>query len=336
MAAISGKDLILAGDIGGTKTSLGLFSMGKNRPALRHKKVYRSADYKKLEHIIDEYLSGIRLKPFRACFGVAGPVKNGNCKITNLPWSISEKRIEKYFKLKKAILINDLEAMAWSIPFLKGSETVRLNSVKSPGKGNISLIAPGTGLGEALLIYNRNEYLPVPSEGGHADFAPNNDLESGLLGYLSKKYGHVSIERILSGQGLYNIYEYLTVSGAYEAPEWISKKIEENDPARIINEEARLSGQELCLKAVDVFISILGAAAGNLALTGMTTGGVYLGGGMPPKLLWRLEKGLFMKSFNEKGRFRSVMERIPVKVIMHDNAAMLGAAVAGFNITEGR
>jgi glucokinase len=276
------------------------------------------------------------IKPEKACFGVAGPVENGRCKTTNLPWSISEKKIQKRFNFKKAVLINDLRAMACSIPFLKGSEVSRLSSKRSSGKGNIAVIAPGTGLGEALLIYHKGEYLPVSSEGGHVDFAPGNDLESGLQRHLSKKFGHVSIERILSGEGLCNIYEYLMSTGKYKAPKWLLKKIEEDDPAKVINEAAGDRGQKLCLKTIDVFISILGAAAGNLALTGMTTGGVYLGGGMPPKLLWRLKQGRFMNSFTEKGRFRSIMERIPVKVILYDNAVLLGAAITGFNIADDR
>ena len=335
MAVMNEKDFILAGDIGGTKTSIGLFTMGKKRPALRHKAIYPSADYNNLEEIIDEFLTGSRVKPVQAYFGVAGPVKNGNCKTTNLPWNISEKKIQKYFKLKKAVLINDLKAMAFSVPFLNGTEVSLLNSIRSPGRDNISLIAPGTGLGIALLAYNKGEYLPMSSEGGHVDFAPGNDLESGLLRYLGKKYGHVSIERILTGEGLYNIFNFLVSIEAYKAPKWLLKNIEEDIPAKVINEMAAARGQKLCLKAIDVFISILGAAAGNLALTGMTTGGVYLGGGIPPKLLWRLKQGIFMKSFTEKGRFKSVLERIPVKVIMNDNAGLRGAAIAGFNIPDG-
>ncbi|MFC1838414.1 glucokinase [Thermodesulfobacteriota bacterium] len=331
---LNNKDIILAGDIGGTKTSIGIFSMGKKRPSLKYKVSYPSADYNNLEDIIDKFLAGSRIKPVQACFGVAGPVKNGNCKTTNLPWNISEKKIQKYFKLKKTVLINDLRAMACSVPFLTGSEVSRLNSIRSPGNGNISLIAPGTGLGVALLIYNNGEYLPVSSEGGHVDFAPNNDLESGLLRYLGKKYDHVSIERILSGEGLYSIFNYLISIGAYKSPKWLLKKIEEGDPAKVINEAAGTRRQKLCLKTIDIFISILGAAAGNLTLTGMTTGGVYLGGGIPPNLLWRLKKGIFMKSFTEKGRFKSILDRIPVKVILNDNAALLGAAIAGFNIPD--
>lgn len=330
------NDFILAGDIGGTKTSIGLFAKGKKRPVLRYKASYPSGEYNNLEDILERFLSGSDLKPGRACFGVAGPVKSGQCKATNLPWNISEKRIQKCFKLKRAILINDLTAMACSVPFLTGSEVSRLNSKRFRGKGNIAVIAPGTGLGEALLIYHKGEYLPVPSEGGHVDFAPGNDMESGLRGHLSKKFGHVSLERILSGEGLHNIYEYLMTIGIYKAPEWLLKKIEKDDPAKVINEAARDRAQKLCLKTIDVFISILGAAAGNLALTGMTTGGVYLGGGMPPKLLWRLKQGTFMKSFTEKGRFKSIMERIPVKVILNDNAALLGAAINGFNATDDR
>lgn len=328
------KEIILAGDIGGTKTRLGLFVPGKKRPSLKRKTVYPSTDYSNLEDIIDKFLADSRSRPIKACFGVAGPVKNGKCKMTNLPWTISEKRIEKFFKLKKAVLINDLTAMACSVPFLKGQEISRLNSRRSSRENNIFLLAPGTGLGAALLVYNKGTYLPVASEGGHVDFAPNNDLEAGLLKFLCKKYGHVSIERLLTGQGLYNIFNYLVSTRALKAPKWLLKRIEADDPAKVINEAAADRGQKLCMKTIDVFISILGAAAGNFALTGMTTGGVYLGGGIPPKLLWRLKEGTFMKSFTEKGRFKSILKRIPVKVILNKNTGLLGAAIAGLNITD--
>lgn len=334
MSGTDKKSFILAGDIGGTKTKLGLFTSGKKRPALKYMNSYQSGNFDNLEKIIDIFLSEVKVRPDAACFGVAGPVKNGCCRTTNLPWNISGKKIEKTFQLNRAFLINDLTAMASSVPFLTGREVTGINNVRSFKKGNISVIAPGTGLGQALLVYSRGRYIPVPSEGGHTDFAPKNELETGLLRHLAQKYGHVSIERILSGPGLYNIYEYLVSGGICKAPAWLVKRIKEGDPAKIINDSAREKGQRLCLKTIDIFISILGAAAGNLALTGMTTGGVFLGGGIPPRILWRLKQGMFLDSFVEKGRFRGIMEKIPVKVILNDDAALLGAAIAGLKGME--
>ena len=195
-------EYVIAGDIGGTKTNLGIFVKGKRRPLLKRFNSYPSRDYKGLEDIIDLFLSDNPFKIGRACFGIAGPVENGRCRTTNFPWDVYESRIQKFFRLKKVRLINDLSAMAASVPYLTRAEIFSLSQSRPEKNGNISLIAPGTGLGQALLVYSNGEYIPVPSEGGHVDFAPGNELEAGLLKYLWKEYGHVSIERIISGESL--------------------------------------------------------------------------------------------------------------------------------------
>ena len=323
-------EFVLAGDIGGTKTSLGIFIKGKRRPLLKFFSSYPSAEYKGLEDIIGLFLSENPVKVQNACFGIAGPVENGRCKTTNFPWDVDESGIKKIFKLKKVTLINDLSAMAASVPFLGRSEIFTVNRARPQKNGNISLIAPGTGLGQALLVYHDGKYIPVPSEGGHVDFAPGNDLEAGLLAFLGKQYGHVSIERVISGIGIINIYNYLKSTGKYTEPKWLAKKIKTEEPAKVINDSAGEKGQKLCLKTIDTFLSILGAAAGNLALTGLTKGGVYIGGGIPPKLLWRFKEDTFMKAFIDKGRFSGLMEKIPVNVILNSNAALLGAAIEAF------
>ena len=315
------EEYVLAGDIGGTKTNLGIFIKGKRRTLLKCFNSYPSREYKGLEDIIDLFLSE---NPFRinsACFGIAGPVENGRCKTTNFPWHVYESKISNIFRFKKVRLINDLSAMAASVPYLTRSELFTVNPARPERNGNISLIAPGTGLGQSLLVYSGNGYVTVPSEGGHVDFAPGNELEAGLLKYLWKEYGHVSIERIISGIGIVNIYNYLKSTGKYNEPAWLSEKIKIDDPAKVINEAACEKGQKLCLKTVDIFLSILGAAAGNLALTGLAKGGVYVGGGIPPKMLWRFKEDIFMKAFIEKGRFSGLMEKIPVKIILNSNAA---------------
>jgi glucokinase len=332
MGKVTKEEYILAGDIGGTKTNLGIFIKGKIRPLLRCFNSYPSREYKGLEDIINLFLSDNPYNIGRACFGIAGPVENGRCKATNFPWDVYESRIRKMFKLEKVRLINDLSAMAASVPFLAGSETFTVNPSRPEKNGNISLIAPGTGLGQALLVYSNAGYTAVPSEGGHVDFAPGNELEAGLLKYLWKEHRHVSLERIISGIGILNIYNYLKFKGKYSEPAWLSQKINSDDPAKVINEAASEKGQKLCLKTVDIFLSILGAAAGNLALTGLTKGGVYVGGGIPPKMLWRFREDIFMKAFKNKGRFSGLMEKIPVKIILNSNAALLGAAIEAFNI----
>ena len=324
------EEYILAGDIGGTKTNLGIFVRGKRRPLLKRFNSYPSREYKGLEDIIKLFLIKNPFKIEKACFGIAGPVENGRCKTTNFPWEVYASGIKKSFRLKDVRLINDLNAMAASVPYLTRSEIFTVNRVPPEKNGNISLIAPGTGLGQALLIYSDSGYIAVPSEGGHVDFAPGNELEAGLLRYLRKEYGHVSIERIISGIGLHNIYKYFRSTGKYNEPGWLSKKITSDDPAKVINDTACEKGQKLCLKTVDSFLSILGAAAGNLALTGLTKGGVYIGGGIPPKMIWRFNQGIFMKAFVNKGRFSGLMEKIPVKIILNGNAALLGAAIEAF------
>jgi glucokinase len=323
-------EYVLAGDIGGTKTSLGIFSMGKRRPKMKAFKSYPSREYRGLEEIIKAFLSEKKYSVKKACFGVAGPVEKGVCKTTNFPWVVNASKIKKIFEMADVRLINDLSAMAAAVPYLTGSEIHIINKANPEKNGNISIIAPGTGLGQALLIHSKNGYIPVPSEGGHVDFAPNNVLEAGLLNYLWNQFEHVSLERIISGIGILNIYDYLKSTGKYNEPWWLSKKIKSDDPARVINESAREKAQKLCLKTIDVFISILGAAAGNLALTGLTKGGVYVGGGIPPKLLWRIKEKTFMKAFTAKGRFKELMEKIPVNIILNDNAALLGAAIRAF------
>lgn len=323
-------EYILAGDIGGTKTNLGIFVMGKRRPAMKAFKSYPSIEYSCLEEIINAFLSENRYRVKKACFGVAGPVNKGICKTTNIPWIVNASKIKKIFVMEDVRLINDLSAMAAAVPYLTGSEIHVINKAKPEKNGNISLIAPGTGLGQGLLIYSENGYIPVPSEGGHVDFAPNNALESALLRYLWAQYEHVSLERIISGMGIINIYDYLKSTGKYKEPRWLALKIKNDDPARVINESARQKGHKLCLKTIDIFLSILGATAGNLALTALSKGGVYIGGGIPPKLLWRIKKDIFMKAFTGKGRFRGIMEKIPVNMILNKNAGLLGAAITAF------
>ena len=317
---------VLAGDIGGTKTNLGLFLKGKERPVPKVIETFSSQNAPDLEHIIRQFLEIHPVPVTHACFGVAGPVVNGKSKTTNLPWSISEYRIKKEFNFHHVKLVNDLTATAMAIPLLKKDEFFPLNQAGSIKDQNLALIAPGTGLGKAMLIYQNSRYLPVPSEGGHADFAPNSEAEMKLWQYLHQHYGHVSIERVVSGSGLVNIYNWLKDSGRLNEPDWLKQKLKEMDPAKAITEAALASKDPGCVEALNMFVAIFGAAAGNLALTGITTGGVYLGGGIPAKILPKLKEDIFMEAFTNKGRFKGFLEKISVKVVLNDKAALIGAA----------
>jgi glucokinase len=334
MKNIDNESMILAGDIGGTKTNLGLFVRGKRRPLLKVIETYASQGTLKFEHIIERFLERHGVSITSACFGIAGPVVNGRCKTTNLPWDVSEARIKGLFRWESVRLINDLAATAQGIPLLNRRELVYLNKAR-PRKGqSLGLIAPGTGLGTALLIYDEGRCISVSSEGGHADFSPNNEDEVKLWQYLHKRLGHVSIERVLSGPGLLNIYSWIKDSGRYKEPAWLARKIKDMDPARVITEAAINDKNPLCIEALNMFVSILGAVSGNLALTGMTTGGIYLGGGIPPKILSILKEGPFIKAFTNKGRFKDLLEKIPVRVILNDRAALLGAAFCALKLKQ--
>ena len=325
------KTVVLAGDIGGTKTSLGLFFKGKERPVPKVIETFPSQNTPGLEHIIRQFLDIHPVPVTHACFGIAGPVVNGKSKTTNLPWSISEDRIKQQFNFHHVRLVNDLTATAMAIPLMKKDEFFSLNQAGSIKNRNLALIAPGTGMGKAMLIYQNGRYLAIPSEGGHADFAPNNEAEMKLWRYLHRHYGHVSIERVVSGSGLVNIYNWLKDSGRLNGPKWLKQKRKKMDLAKAITEAALARENPGCVEALNIFVSIFGAVAGNLALTGMTTGGVYLGGGIPPKILSKLKEDIFMEAFTNKGRFKGFLEKIPVKVVLNDKAALIGAAYCAAN-----
>jgi glucokinase len=326
MTRFKEKTMILAGDIGGTKTNLGLFTPGRMRPLPKVMKTFSSTNAPDLETIIRQFLEIHPASVTHACFGIAGPVINGMSKTTNLPWNVSEVRIQEQFSFNHVRLLNDLTATAMAIPLLNSDEFFPLNQAEPIKDRNLALIAPGTGLGIAMLIYQNNRYVPISSEGGHADFAPNNETENELWRYLHRRYGHVSIERVVSGPGLVNIYKWLKDSDRLNETDGLRQKLKEMDPAKIITEAALANKNEGCVKALNMFVSIFGAVAGNLALTGMTTGGVYLGGGIPPKILSKLKESIFLKAFTNKGRFKELLENIPVNVILNDKAALIGAA----------
>ncbi len=334
MNAPKQTDWILAGDIGGTNTRLGLFREGTERPEPNEIAIFSSKDAPSLEHIIGKFLKGRSVSVDRACFGVAGPVVAGESNITNLSWHISRERVKKVFGFASVRLVNDLSATALAVPVLKADELFALNPSEVPKNQNLALIAPGTGLGEAIIVHQNGRYTPISSEGGHADFAPINADQMKLWHYLHRQYGHVSVERVISGSGLVNIYNWFKDTGKLVEPAWLSQRLAKMDPARAISEGAMVEGDPGCVEVLNMFVSILGAAAGNLALTAMTTGGVYLGGGIPPKILPQLKEDIFMQAFRDKGRFKRLLEKIPIWVILNDKAALLGAAQCAIMATS--
>ncbi len=318
--------IVLAGDIGGTHTRLALFS-GKTRPPEPIlSKTYASRNAPDLSSILDDFLQDAAFDISGACFGVAGPVTNGVSRITNLPWEISENHLKNRFQWPRIHVINDINATARAIPLLQDHDLFVLNKGIRLSGSPIGILAPGTGLGMALMILHHNAYLPIPSEGGHMDFAPNNDLQVRLWQHLHKRMGHVSIERILSGPGLVTIYSWIKQAGLAAEPPALAQRFKNEDPAQVISETAITDNIPICVLALDIFLSVFGAVAGNLALAGFTRGGIYLGGGIVPKILPALEDCKFMSAFEDKGRFKKTMQQIPVTVILHKQPALLGAA----------
>ena len=327
LEAMAGNNLILAGDIGGTKTHLALFSLQGEKLQAEIKKTFPSKQYPGLEPVIEEFIADQQVSISRACFGIAGPVVDGQVKTPNLPWVVDSGNIAQRFKLDSVALLNDLEAAAYGIFTLEPQELFTLNEGVSGQRGNKVLIAAGTGLGEATLYDDGRDYHPSASEGGHADFAPRNETEIDLLRYLIKKFGRVSYERVVSGPGLANIYEFLRDGGRMEEPAWLKEKIAAaEDISAAIAQEALAGSSAICVKALDLFVSVYGAEAGNLALRGKATGGVYIGGGIAPKIVDKLKDGTFMRAFVDKGRYREFLSGMPVRVILNDQAALQGAA----------
>lgn len=324
--------MLLAGDIGGTKTNLAVFSTEVGLRAPLAEATFPSGHYSNLETLVREFLAQVDLPVDRAAFGVAGPVVAGRARITNLPWVMDEAQIQKTLNLSSVHLLNDLEATAYAVPFLEPSDLHTLNEGQPVAGGNIAVIAPGTGLGEAFLTWDGSRYRAYGSEGGHSDFAPATPLEINMLRYLQDQFGHVSYERVCSGRGISNIYHFLKDSGYAEEPEWLTEQLAAADDLTpvIVNAALDEKPPEICLATLDAFVSILGSEAGNLALKVMATGGVYLGGGVPPRILPALKQERFIQAFRHKGRMSDLLAQMPVHVILNPKVALLGAACYEF------
>jgi glucokinase len=333
--------MLLAGDIGGTKTILALYEEGSEATAPLCEETYPSGRYDSLEKLVREFLQTRKTENpqvGRAVFGVAGPVVAGRATLPNLPWVIEEAKLREQFGFQRVAMINDLEAIGHAVPALTDSDLETIKQGDAEPQGNIAVLAPGTGLGETFLSWNGRRYAVYPSEAGHGDFAPVDELQIGLLEYLLERFDHVSYERVCSGTGIPNIYAYIRDAGLAEEPAWLAAELARvKDPnAAIINTAMQSQAEcRICTLTVETFVAILAAEAGNMVLRHVATGGLYLGGGIPPRIIPFLQRPHFREWFVRKGRLAHLPEKTPVKVIMHPKAALVGAASRGLQEVEG-
>ncbi len=318
---------VLAGDIGGTKTSLAIFEVDGTRLEVLALEKYPSQQYGSLDEIVRLFVDQQEHTCDWGSFGIAGPVRNGRAETTNLPWLIDAKQLADEIGFRKVWLLNDLEANAWGISALEEKDFCVLSKGKPDPNGNASIISAGTGLGQAGLYWNGKQHRPFASEGGHSDFAPHSDLEIALLQYLKQRYPHVSWERVVSGMGLLNIYEFLRDYRGSETPAWLAEEMQAGDQAAAISKAAHDHRCPVCSETLRLFVHLYGVEAGNQALKIMSTAGVYLGGGIAPKNLDLFREGTFLRSFWSKGRMEPLMRDMPVKVILNDRTALFGPAV---------
>lgn len=316
---------VLAGDVGGTKVHLALYELIDGKLEHIREQKYLARQYSGFEEIARKFLEEDKVS--MACFGVAGPMRDGRIRITNLPWILDNRELSSNLDIDQVFLINDSEANGYGIAELSADQIYTLSEGEDRPTGNRALIAGGTGLGEVYLIWNGRSHVPYPSEGGHADYSARNDEELDLFLYLKQKYkGHVSYDRVVTGQGLTNIYEFLRDFRRMENPSWLAERMALEDPNAVITELALNGQSEICEKALDMFVSAYGAEAGNLALKMLSVGGLYVGGGIAPRILEKLKDGTFMKAFTDKGRLSEVVINMPVRIVLESRAALLGAA----------
>ena len=327
--------MILAGDVGGTKVHLALYNFESGRLIPIRDQKYPAHEFASLEEVVNDFLSKHtdegelnRDDVKAACFGCPGPVRDGRIKLTNLPWSLDVRNLAKSLSIEHIFLINDLEANGYGIPELAPDKIFTLHEGDISSVGHRGLIAAGTGLGEAMLIWDgKLRHIPIPSEGGHCDFAARNETEIALLQYLHKTLdGRVSFERVVSGLGIKNVYAFCKDDRKMEEPAWLAERLAKEDPNAVIGECAENGSSPICAETMRIFASAYGAEAGNIALKILATGGIYLGGGIAPKILKTLKDGDFIRAFTDKGRMAPILEAIPVRVILDDTCALLGAA----------
>jgi glucokinase len=318
--------LVLAGDVGGTKTHLGLFRRSGTVLEPVRDRLYATADFASLESACADFLRDAPSVD-AACVGVAGAIIDGRAYASNVAWQLSSTTLSRALNNVPVTLINDLAATAYGLIHLKPAELALIHRAENPPKrGNIAVIAAGTGLGESALVWDRGQYHAVASEGGHADFAPHGEEQIDLLRFLEAEFGHVSYERVLSGPGLSNIYRFMRARSRIDEPAWLEEQIATADPAAAISDAALAGRDPVCLHAMTMFCDIYGSEAANLALKVLALGGVFLAGGIAPKILPMLTQGGFMREFLSKGRLNEILSRIEVRVVLNPSAALLGAA----------
>ena len=321
---------VLAGDIGGTKSNLAIFRFEGGSYSIMHEQRYYTKDYVGSGEMIAEFLHAHPV-PDAMCFGVAGPVQNGKVQITNVPWEMDSREISRNNGNLPVHLINDLEATAYGIALLKKEDVDVLYEPENISGGNLALIAPGTGLGEAGLYWDGSNYHPFATEGGHSDFGPGSRLDTELYFFLRKRFGHVSWERVISGSGIHAIYEFLHLKKKREIPQWLAEEMLTDDPAAVISRNA--GSTDICRETMDMFAGYLAAEAANLALKLKATGGVFIGGGIIVKNLGLLDRTLFVENFQDSGRMKPLLKQVPLRIILNDKAALLGAAFYGAAMT---
>ena len=330
--------MILAGDVGGTKVHLALYNMIEGRLIPVRDFKFPAHEFSSLEEVVTRFLTSgpadgdkdgqpDKVQITAACFGVPGPVREGRLKLTNLPWTLDTSDLQRILSIPRIFLINDLEANGYGIPQLAADQTFTLHAGDPDAVGHQGLVAAGTGLGEALLIWNGTRHTPIPSEGGHCDFAARTDREVALLQYLRRTLnGRVSFERVVSGLGIKNIYAYLRDVEKLDEPQWLRDRLKTEDPNAVIGTCAEDGSSWICFETMKIFAAAYGAETGNVALKVLATGGMYLGGGIGPKILKTLQNGAFTQAFLDKGRLSPLLQSVPVRVILDDSCALLGAA----------
>lgn len=323
---------VLAGDVGATKSYFALCRVNDNQVTIVKEEKYTSASFRHLTEMVTLFLENQQL-PEVIAIGVAGPVENGKVVITNLSWTIDQAELAAASGVKNVQLINDLEATAYGLAVLSENdiESIYSGDIKATENNNIAIIAPGTGLGEAGLFWDGQSFNPFATEGGHCDFSPRTKMDLDLLNYLRHKFGHVSWERILSGPGIFSIYQFLHTEKHREQPEWLAEKIATENPAMVISNTAINKQAAICIETMELFIHYLAVESANLILKLKATGGLFIGGGIAPKIKQLLKPEIFTTTFNETGRLSHLLNKVPIRLILNDKAALLGAAYYGSN-----
>ncbi|HEU0234411.1 MAG TPA: glucokinase [Gallionella sp.] len=327
-------NLFLAGDIGGTKTRLAVIETNGTQVRIEREADYPSRDYAKFADLLGDFLADAE-PSLHAAFGVAGPVRGRVVQTTNLPWRIDADALQRQFGFAHCTLLNDLEATAYGLPALGADDLLALQAGAPDACGNAAVIAAGTGLGEAGLFWDGQCHHPFATEGGHASFSPGDELEMSLLRYLQQRHQHISWERVVSGMGLLSLHEFLCLYRRAAVPQWLDEEMRSGDAAAAIAGAALSGRDKICIETLDWFVRLYGAEAGNLALKVMSCGGLYLGGGIAPKILPLLQGGAFLDAFLNKGRMRPLLEAMPVKMILNDRAALFGSALRAAQLAHG-